>query len=251
MTENPFSPTQVGSPSIGVFVNTGSPVNAEICVGAGFSWVMVDLEHGIGDEGSLVPTLWATRAAGGYALVRVASHDPARIARVLDLGADAIMLPSVDTAEQARGIVAAATWPPHGERGVSLQSRAGGYGSLIHAEVSSSGRRPYVVVQIETPEGLRNAREIAAVEGVSALFLGPTDLTHSMGIPGQFEVPEFREAVAAVAKSAAKAGKTAAVLATDVAAADRYREEGYTLIAIGSDGGYLKAKAQSVIADVG
>src|SRR5699024_4040217 len=128
---------------------------------------------------------------------------------------------------------------------------AGGYGSLIHAEVSSSGRRPYVVMQIETPEGLRNAREIAAVEGVSALFLGPTDLTHSMGIPGQFEVPEVREAVAAVAKSAAKAGKTAEVLATDVAAADRYREEGYSLIAIGSDGGYLKAKAQSVIADVG
>ncbi|SJM59750.1 2,4-dihydroxyhept-2-ene-1,7-dioic acid aldolase [Gulosibacter sp. 10] len=218
---------------------------------AGFSWVMVDLEHGIGDEGSLVPMLWATRAAGGYALVRVASHDPARIARVLDLGADAIMLPSVDTAEQARRIVAAATWPPHGERGVSLQSRAGDYGSLSHAEVSNQDRRPYVVVQIETPEGLRNVREIAAVDGVSALFLGPTDLTHSMGIPGRFDVPEFREAVAAVAKSAAEAGKTAAVLAADAVAAERYREDGYSLIAIGSDGGYLKAKAQSVLADVG
>ncbi|KAB1642311.1 HpcH/HpaI aldolase family protein [Gulosibacter chungangensis] len=236
----PFQRELNARPYFGVFVNTGSAVNAEVCILAGASWVMIDLEHGSGSEAGLLPTLWAVRAAGGQSLVRVESADPARIARALDFGADAIMLPSVNSVTEAEAIVQAAFWPPVGRRGVSLQSRAGGYGNLRHADVADLADAPYIVVQIETEAGLEHVHDIAKVPGVGALFLGPTDLTHDLRIPGQQDHPRFRSAVAEVAAAAAEAGIDAAVLASDRESAEAFADSGYTLIAIGSDAGHLR-----------
>lgn len=237
---NPFAERPSGRASYGVFVNTGSAVNAEVCVRAGASWVMLDLEHGAGSESNLLASLWAVRAAGGYSLVRVESAQSPRIARTLDLGADAIMIPGVNTSAEAETIVQAAQWPPLGSRGVSLQSRAGRYGDLSHAEVADPANAPFIVVQIETAEGLRNVREIAAVPGLGALFLGPTDLTHDLGIPGQLDHPDFTAAVETVAVASQDHGLQAGVLAGGREAAIRFVSAGYALIAIGSDASHLR-----------
>jgi 2-dehydro-3-deoxyglucarate aldolase/4-hydroxy-2-oxoheptanedioate aldolase len=240
-----------GETVYGTFLNMGSPVAAEIAARAGFDWLLVDLEHGAGGESTLLGLLHAV-AAGGPAvtIVRVESAARLRIGRVLDLGAAGIMLPRIDTASEARQALAWMRYPPEGDRGVALMSRAGGYGTLTHAGVGEINRACLGIVQIEGPEAVEQAEEIAAADGADVLFVGPTDLSHTLGIPGDFSNPRYLEAVDRVVAAADAAGKAAGVLARSVEEARSYVERGYRFVGVGSDAALLVAQLKQLAGEL-
>ncbi|MFL5679213.1 MAG: HpcH/HpaI aldolase family protein [Chloroflexota bacterium] len=235
-----------GETLIGTFVSGGSPAFAEICASAGFDWVVVDLEHGYGTEGDLPAQLDAI-AGRAFAIVRPQSGERLRIGRALDLGAPGIMVPRLDTPEEVTEAVTYLRYPPDGVRGVALMSRGGGLGRVAHDGVAGLNRSIVGVVQIESPAAVANAAAIAAIDGVDVLFVGPSDLSHSMGIPGRFQEPMFDEALRTVVRGAASAGKSAGILLRSIADLDRYVELGYRFIGIGSDLNFVGDGARAVV----
>jgi len=225
----------------GTFLNLGSPLTAEIAGRSGFDWLMLDQEHGPGSEETLLQQLHAVSASNAATIVRIANNEPARFKRVLDLGANGVMVPYVNNAEEARAAVASVRYPPHGLRGVSKFNRAAGFGQNFDDYYAHCHERLVTMAQIETPESLTQLDAIAGVDGVDVLFIGPLDLTTNMGIQGQFENPRFIEARRAVATAARKAGKAAGILATAASQIPVLREEGFSVMAFGSDGGAVTA----------
>ncbi len=221
----------------GTFLNLGSPLTAEIAARSGFDWLMLDQEHGPGSEETLLQQLHAVSASSATPIVRIANNEPARFKRVLDLGAGGVMVPYVNNAEEARAAVSSVRYPPHGLRGVSRFNRAAGFGQDFDEYYAHGHERLVTMAQIETPESLGQLDAIAAVDGVDVLFIGPLDLTTNMGIQGQFDHPLFADARRAVAAAARKAGKAAGILATAPAQIPVLREEGFSVMAFGSDGG--------------
>jgi 2-dehydro-3-deoxyglucarate aldolase/4-hydroxy-2-oxoheptanedioate aldolase len=234
--------------TFGTFLNLGSPVSSELCARAGFDWVIIDLEHGHATESELLANLHAVEAAGVAAIVRPASGERLRIGRALDFGAGGIMVPRIETADEAREAVSYLRWPPDGVRGLALLTRGAQLGEVGHASVSALNERVVGVIQIEAPRAVESAAEIAAVDGVDVLFVGPTDLSHSMGIPGQFESPDFVAALGRVVAAADGAGKVAGILLRDATVLPRYRELGFRFIGLGSDAAFVTDGARSVLA---
>ena len=221
----------------GSFINLGSALTAEIAARAGFDWLMLDYEHGPGSEETLLQQLQAVSASGVATVVRIADHDAARFKRALDLGAGGVMVPYVNNADEARNAVSAVRYPPHGARGVSKFNRAAGFGLGFDSYYKHSHERLVTMAQIETPESIERLDEIAAVDGVDVLFVGPLDLTTNLGIQGEFEHPLFVDARQKVVAAAKHAGKAAGILATAANQIPVLRAEGYTVVAFGSDGG--------------
>ena len=190
--------------TIGSWITIGNTSIAEILANAGFDWLVVDLEHttiSIEQAGELIRTIELTTTPS---LVRLTSNNKNQIKRVMDAGASGIVVPMVNSAEDAREAVAATRYPPLGNRGVGL-ARAQQYGSSFKEYLSwqsdmSSG--PVVIVQIEHIKAVDNLREILSVDGVDAFIIGPYDLSCSMGIPGKFEHPEFKQIMAKIIKIA-------------------------------------------------
>lgn len=236
-----------GETLLGTFLNLGSPVAAEICGAAGFDWVVVDLEHGSGSEAVLLSQLQAVATTSASGLVRVESHERSRIGRALDAGAAGVMVPRVDTAEQAAAVVAASRYPPAGARGVALMNRAAGFGARS-ARLAEADDLVLVAVQVESPRAIEGAREIAGVDGVDVLFVGPADLSHALGCFGRFDAPVFVAAVRAVAEACRATGKAAGALASSPDDAERYLAEGYRFLGVSGDGGFL-ARGASAAAD--
>lgn len=234
--------------TFGTFLMLGSPVAAEVCARAGFDWVIVDLEHGLVTESELVANLHAIESTGVTALVRPASGERLRIGRALDLGAAGIMVPRVETAAEAREAVSYLRWPPDGVRGLALLTRGAQLGEVAHSSVRALNDRVAGIIQIESPRAVEEAESIAAVDGVDVLFVGPTDLSHSMGIPGQFQAPEFTAALERVVAAADGAGKVAGILLRDAAALPRHRELGFRFIGLGSDAAFVVDGARAVLA---
>ncbi|NUN96631.1 MAG: 2-dehydro-3-deoxyglucarate aldolase [Candidatus Omnitrophica bacterium] len=220
----------------GTFLNLGSGLTAEIAGQAGFDHVILDLEHGSGDQESLVSQLQALEGTPAAAVVRVASNEAPRFKRVLDLGPSGVMVPMVNTAEEARQAVAASRYPPEGNRGVAGWNRACRFGPGFEEYFKEANRNLLVVVQIETPEALGNLDSIAEVEGVDVLYVGPTDLSVSLGIPRQFEHPHMQEAYDKVVASARKHGKTAGILAPRYELLEGFIGRGFTFVSVSSDG---------------
>lgn len=238
-----------GEVLLGTFLNLGSPVSAEICATAGFDWLVVDLEHSGGSEGSLLTQLQAVAAGNASGIVRVESHDRSRIGHALDAGASGIVAPKADSPEEAALVVAGGRYPPTGTRGVALMNRGARFGAAGN-DLAAADERVVIVVQIESEAAVAAADDIAAVPGVDVLFVGPSDLSHSMGIFGQFGDPRFTSAVRAVARAAAHHGKAAGVLAASADDAVRYLQEGYRFVGVGGDGGFLASGARSAAADL-
>ncbi len=219
----------------GVFMLSPSPVLAEAIARAGVDWVLIDLEHGTAGESDLLPIFMAIENAGSTPLVRVESGSRIRVGRALDLGAGGVMVPQVPSIEGARD---AARWmrtQPAGERGIALATRGMDYGERGHDGVAETHERLLSIIQIESPGAVAQVAEMACVEGIDVLFVGPTDLTHALGIGGQFDHPDFASAVARVGAAAAAAGKAAGVYVSkpqDVAA---YADKGFTFFAISSE----------------
>lgn len=233
-----------GETLIGAFANLGSALAVEALGVAGFDWVVIDLEHGGGHEADLVGQLHGAAAGGAHALVRVESLERSRAGRALDLGAEGIMFPRVDTPEEGRAAIAATRYPPAGDRGVATYNRACAFGTRPEAIEEAAGGM-LGVVQIESPAAVAAAEAIAATDGVDVLFIGPGDLSHAMGIRGALGDPAFREAVARVVDAAEGAGKAAGIL---LGAADQVPAalaDGFRMIGVGSDSSLLVQAARA------
>jgi 2-keto-3-deoxy-L-rhamnonate aldolase RhmA len=232
---------------LGAFLQMGSPLAADLAGRAGFDWALIDLEHGAGSESDLVPQFLGLAASGVAAFVRVESASRLRIGRALDLGATGIMVPQVNDADTARQLVAWCQYPPAGSRGVALSARGAGYGRSAHGDVGTLNREIVRIAQIETRSAVEAVDEIAAVDGIDVLFVGPSDLSHSLGVPGRFDDPSFERALRAIAQASTDHGHALGVHLPSVAEIDRYRDLGFTLISIAADSTGLASAFRSAL----
>jgi 2-dehydro-3-deoxyglucarate aldolase/4-hydroxy-2-oxoheptanedioate aldolase len=236
-----------GEPVFGTFLAMGSTVSAEVCGRAGFDWCLVDLEHGLGGEGSLHGELAAVELTGAAAFVRVESGAALRIGRVLDHGAAGVMIPRLRSAADAAQVVSWARYPPAGVRGVALSVRGANFGSAAADDVGLIDEATTIMIQIENDAALADAEAIAAIDGVDVLFVGPNDLTHSLAIPGRFGDPRYLDALAAVGAAARSAGKVAGVMLSSPDEVEPHRELGYSFFALSTDSGLLGKAARAAL----
>ncbi|RRI02029.1 2-dehydro-3-deoxyglucarate aldolase [Mesorhizobium tamadayense] len=239
--------TQAGRPHIGIWCSLASALTTEVMAGSGAGWLLVDGEHSPNDLRSIMAQLQVAAAFPCEAVVRLPSDDPNLMKQALDVGARSLMIPNVRTAHQARSIVAAMTYAPGGFRGFSVGHRANAFGRIAgyHAKARE---QQLLALQIEDEAAVANAAEIAAVDGVDVLFVGPGDLSTNMGAMGNSGAAHVQEAIASVRKAAAAAGKASGILAPAKADADRYLADGFTMVAVGSDLGLLARGSDALIA---
>jgi 2-dehydro-3-deoxyglucarate aldolase/4-hydroxy-2-oxoheptanedioate aldolase len=223
-----------GETTLGTFVGTASPVTAEVCAAAGVDWIVLDLEHGSGGEEQVRDVVPAVGAYGVPTVVRVESAARIRLGRVLDLGAAGVMLPRMESAAEVAEALRHLRYPPDGDRGVATYNRACRFG-LDPGALDRADDEILTVVQIESARAIEQIGAIAALEGVDVLFVGPRDLSHDLGVPGDTGAPAFVDAVGLVREAAARHGKACGLLVPDGAAAAARRAEGWTFVAIGSD----------------
>jgi 2-dehydro-3-deoxyglucarate aldolase/4-hydroxy-2-oxoheptanedioate aldolase len=229
-----------GEPTVGTFVGAASAVTAEVCAAAGVDWVLLDLEHGAGGEEQVRDVVPAAASYGVPTVARVESAARLRIGRALDLGAAGIMLPRLASAEEVREALPHVHYPPRGDRGVATYNRACRFG-LDPAALDRAGDEVLVVVQIESARAVEEVDEIAALDGVHVLFVGPRDLSSDLGVPGDLEAPAYRAALDRVRDAAERNGIACGLLVADGAAAAARHAEGWTFVAIGSDTTLLAA----------
>ncbi len=223
----------------GTWCSLGSSVTAEIAGASGFDWVLLDIEHGSGTLGALIHQLQGVGCTDAQPIVRIAANEAPRFKRVLDMGARGVMVPYVGTAGEATRAVESMRYPPHGIRGVAKLHRATRYGAKFEEYVSRADEELLLIVQIETAQAVENAEEIAAVDGVDVLFIGPLDLTTNLGIRGRLDHELFDSAMTRVAAAATDAGKASGILLLDPDDVRRAVERGYTFVAVGSDTGMV------------
>lgn len=236
-----------GKAAIGLWCSLGSALTTEVVAGSGVEWLLIDGEHSPNDLRSTVAQLQAAAAFACEAAVRLPSDDANLIKQFMDGGARSLMIPNVKSAEQARAIVAAMTYAPGGIRGFSVGHRANQFGRIkgYHANART---QQLLAAQIECATGVAHAAEIAAVEGVDVLFVGPGDLSTNLGAMGNPGAPHVQEAIASVLAAAKAAGKQAGILAPNPADALRYLEAGFTMVAVGSDLGLLARGSDDLVA---
>jgi len=204
----------------GLFNGLPSPAIVEMCGYAGFDFIIIDNEHGSADFGVTEHMLRAARASGIVPIVRCFEQD---LPRVLDMGASAVQIPMVESAEQARALAARVFYPPIGNRGSAFSTRAAGYGAFGgagHTQRSNDGIS--LIVMIETPQAIDRAEEIAAVEGVHAVFIGPNDLAHAMGHGSDWNAAPVQDAIKRGLAGITRAGKCAGIIALTPENEDKY-----------------------------
>lgn len=225
----------------GTFLGLGSSITAEIAGHAGYDWLLLDHEHGLASDHVLVHQLQAVGGTPAVPIVRIRVNELSLFKRALDLGAHGVMVPYVSTPEEAQAAARAVQYPPHGVRGVARFHRGSQFGATFDQYFATARESIVLMTQIETREGVANAEAIAAVEGVDVLFVGPTDLSYNMGMPDQLEHPDFVAALRQVVQSAQRAGKAAGILVHVPALVEKVRDLGFTVVALGSDGGAVAA----------
>ena len=210
--------------------------------GSGFDWILFDTEHAPIEVAGLMPMLRA--GAGGTAspVVRPAWNDRVLIKKVLDLGAPTLLIPYVQSVSEAQAAVAAAKYPPAGTRGVAGSTRASAYGRDPRY-LETANDAVCVLVQLETESALAAAKDIAAVEGLDGLFIGPSDLAASMGFIGQPSHPAVQAAIRSTLEIVRSAGTPAGILAVSDDDAERYLDWGFNFVAVGIDAGLLRSAA--------
>ncbi len=215
---------------IGTFLSIGSPAVTELAAECGYDWVLIDLEHGCESEAALPNQLRALRGSQTLGIVRVSAPHPDLISRVLDWGADGIMIPHVNTVAEAQHCVDSAYYPPRGHRGVSRTVRAYGYGMRVPA---GEMPKPIILAQIETAEGVANASQIAAVEGIDALFIGPADLSYDL--KARNSPRSYDECLSTVVKAAKDQGKGCGILVRHADDKEQIKALGLNWLAMDSD----------------
>ncbi len=224
-----------GTVQIGLWLGLADAYCAELAANAGFDWLLIDGEHAPNDLRGLLSQLQAVAAYASQPVIRPVIGDTALIKQVLDLGAQTLLVPMVESAEQARQLVRAIHYPPQGIRGVgSALARASRWNS-IPGYLDLANEQMCLLVQIENPEGLANLDAIAAVEGVDGVFIGPADLSAAMGHRGNPGHPEVQAAIEDAIGRIQRAGKAAGILSADETLARRYIELGAAFVAVGVD----------------
>jgi 4-hydroxy-2-oxoheptanedioate aldolase len=231
---------------IGMFSTLGSSTLAELLAGCGFDWILLDTEHSPNDLSEVVGQLQAMAAFDVSAVVRPAWSDTVMVKRLLDAGAQTLLIPCVQSADEARAAVNNMRYPPKGVRGVSGSSRAAHYG-LNTTYLKTAEAELCLVVQIETPEGLRNLEAIAAVEGVDAVFIGPADLAASMGYIGNGQHPEVQAAVDDGFKRLKALGKPAGYLTLNEEEAQRRMSQGIEMMGVATDTSIITRGAKGLL----
>ncbi len=226
---------------LGTWLSIGSPVIAELAGLCGFDWLLLDLEHGCGGEASLFQTLQALRGTRSAVIVRVGAPHPDPIQRALDWGADGIMAPHVDTPKQAAEIVRSLRFAPRGSRGFSRSVRACGYGLTP----PDTDIQPLFFAQIESAQAAMSAREIAVVDGVDVLFIGPADL--AFDLKAHQSSLTYEQCLSNISESARVGGIQAGILCRDDADVQSLRACGITVQAVDSDIAILRSRYRDLV----
>jgi 4-hydroxy-2-oxoheptanedioate aldolase len=247
--ENPFKQA-IAAPGaqIGLWLGLADAYAAELCATAGFDWLLIDGEHGPNDLRSMLAVLQAVAPYPSHPVVRIPHGDTALIKQVLEIGATTLLVPMVESAAQARALVRAMRYPPQGVRGVgsglARSSRWSGYPDYL----KEANQRMCLLVQVETAAALEQIDAIAAVDGVDGVFIGPADLSASMGHLGQPGHPEVRAAIEGALPRILAAGKAPGILAVDEALARRYIALGARFVAVGVEATMLAHATRALAA---
>jgi 2-dehydro-3-deoxyglucarate aldolase len=231
---------------LGTMVSIASPEVAEILALAGFDWLFIDMEHGAIDIATAQQMLQAA-GPGKPGVVRTPSRDEVWIKKCLDIGASGIIVPQVKSADDAERVIQFSRYPPLGSRSVGI-SRAHGYGTGFRDYVARANDEIAVILQIEHIEAVRNIEPIVKVQGIDALFVGPYDLSGSMGKIGEVNDPDVQEAIARVRDCASRAEVPLGIFALTPDSARAFIEAGFTLIAAGMDSMLLADAAREMLA---
>lgn len=235
-------------PLAGIWVCSGSPLVAEICAGSGLDWTLIDMEHSSHSLDSVLAQLQAVAAYPITPVVRVPIGDVVVIKQVLDLGAQNILVPMVSSVTDAERAVSAVRYPPRGIRGVGSALARSARWNRVDGYLDDADRHVSLFVQIETAGGVEAAAEIAAVDGVDGVFVGPSDLAASMGLLGQQTHPEVRAAVLRTFDAVRAAGKPVGVNAFDPDVADGYLAAGASFVLVGADVALLARGSEALAA---
>jgi 2-keto-3-deoxy-L-rhamnonate aldolase RhmA len=237
-----------GDRLIGTLLSLPSPELVEIASDAGFDWLFLDMEHGGLEAADVLRMVRAARDPCAC-LVRVPENREMWIKKALDSGASGIIVPHVNSAEEAALAVGWAKFPPQGGRSVGF-SRANRYGARFQEHVETANAETVVVAQVEHIDGVRAIGSILGVSGVDAVFIGPYDLSASLGKPGRIEDPDVREAIRAVATACAAKGTPVGIFALGLPASARALEDGYTLVCSGIDIGLYSRSAAGIVGEL-
>lgn len=239
-----------GETLIGCWLNLGSSITAELVGKAGFDWVLIDLEHGTGTEKDVLYQLQALEHTPAAAMVRVESYERQRFHRILDLGAEGIMCPRINNVQEAQRAAKAMRYPPEGIRGVARIVRATNYGVESQDYLASSKDTLVGIVQVESEQVLHCLDDIAAIDGIDVLFVGPSDLSMALGIFGQLDHPRFIDALKATSSAAKKAGKATGILMQGPEELKKYHDLGFRFIACGADAAFVVSGARKMAGDL-
>ena len=250
MQGNPFkSALAAKRPQIGLWLSLANAYTAEICATTGFDWLLLDSEHAPNDVRGVLEQLQAVAAYPAHPIVRPVTGDVALIKQLLDIGAQTLLVPMIDTAEQARHMVSAMRYPPQGIRGVgAAAARASRWGQRADY-VDRANDEVCLLVQAETALALQNIEAICAVDGVDGVFIGPADLAASLGHRGKPAHPEVQAAIEDAMRRIIACGKAAGTLVSDTALARRYLDLGCTYVAVGLDARLLANGARALRAE--
>jgi 4-hydroxy-2-oxoheptanedioate aldolase len=238
---------KAGKAQIGLWSSLSSNYSVEVIAGAGFDWILLDCEHSPNDLESLLAQLQAAAPYPGHSVVRVPWNDMVNIKRVLDIGAQSLLIPYVSTAEEARAAVSYTRYPPAGVRGVAGTTRATRFGRIkdyakrAHEEIC-------VLVQVETQDALDNIEAICAVDGVDGVFIGPADLHASLGYTGETANPKVKPMIDEAIRRIRKQGKAPGILTPNEADAKHWLSCGGLFVAVGADVGILARGAEALAA---
>ena len=236
---------RAGKTLIGCWCSLANPITTEVLGVAGFDWLLLDGEHSPNDLITFIPQLMALKDSVSAPVVRPSWNNPVELKRLLDGGFYNFLIPFIETADEARRAVAATRYPPQGFRGVSVSQRSNRFGTVA-GYFEGINEQICVMLQIESRKGVAAAAEIAAIDGVDGLFIGPSDLAASLGHFGNPNHPEVQQAMAQVFAAGKAAGKPIGILASVEADARRYIALGATFVAVGSDLGVFRAGTQAL-----
>jgi len=234
-----------GETVIGCWCSLANPITTEVLGLAGFDWLLLDGEHSPNDVTTFIPQLMALKDSASAPVARPASNNVVEIKRLLDAGFYNFLVPMVESADEARRAVAATRYPPKGIRGVSTSQRSNRFGT-VPEYFAGIDEQICVLVQIESSKGMQAATEIASVDGIDGVFVGPSDLAAAIGHLGNPGHPEVQAAIAAVFQAVKAAGKSIGILAPVEADARRYLEMGAKFVAVGSDLGVFRGGTQAL-----
>ena len=239
---------RAGRPQLGLWNSLCSNFSTEVIAGAGFDCIVLDMEHSPNEVFGVLSQLQAIAPYEGVsAIVRPPWNDPVIIKRVLDVGAQTLLIPYVQNVDEARRAVEATRYPPDGFRGVAVATRANKWGR-VKDYFERVNDELCVIVQLETSVALEHLEAIAALDGIDCIFIGPSDLSASLGHLGNAQAPEVRAAIDDAFARTKRSGKAAGILMTVEADAQRYLKEGVEFVAVGSDVGLLARGAEALAA---